>query len=253
LKITNAIRWVVSGLALALLKKGMRYRLEGQNKAWLQPPRYMHPTIVNRIDFIMEQCHGKKVLHIGFTDYPYTIERIRSGTLLHTQLKKITTELYGIDNDAHAIEQYRSMTGDANVFDTDIASGYPSEALSFNPELILLSEVLEHLEDPYNAVDLLHRSFKEDTVVLVTVPNYTSLDSLAASLHRTESIHPHHCWYFSPYTLCRLFDDKRFKLHQLHFGMYYEARSKINSVLKDYPFNGDCIIAIFSIIKMEEI
>ncbi|MEO6721818.1 MAG: methyltransferase domain-containing protein [Ferruginibacter sp.] len=251
MKIINSIRWSITWFALALLKKSNGYRLKKEGAKWLQPLRYNDPNIVNRTDFILEYCRDKRVLHIGFTDHPYTSERINSGDLLHSRLKESTAALAGIDVEEDAIRQYTSITNDANVFYGDITIQYPAEVIAFKPQLILLSEVLEHLTDPYKAIEILYRSFDAGTIVLVTVPNYTSLDSLTASLHKTESIHSHHHWYFSPYTLRKLFDDKRFKLLQLNFGMYYQPQTKINAVLKEFPLNGDCIIALFSIIKNE--
>ena len=234
-----------------MLKRSTRNRLTGEGADWLQPVLTNDPAIVNRVDFIVEHSANKKVLHIGFTDHPYTVNRIQSGDLLHTRLKKITAELVGVDNETIAIQQYTSLTKDTNVFEADITIHYPKEVIQFKPELILLPEVLEHLKDPYKAIEVLHNSFADGTMIMVTVPNYVSLDSLASSVNRMESTHPDHHWYFSPYTLCQLLDDKRFKLLQLHFGMYYQPGTRINAVLKAYPFNGDCIIALFSIIKKD--
>lgn len=203
----------------------------------------------NRVDFILDHCRGKKVLHTGFTDHPYTEQRIKDGSLLHLQLQQVTVELMGMDVEETALQQYIECTKDDRVFTGDITIGYPTPVIAFKPGLILLTEVLEHLEEPYRAIEILHKSFPAGTTVLVTVPNYTALDSLAASFNNTESIHPHHYWYFSPYTLRRLLDDKRFELNELHFGMYYQPKKGINPALKHFPFNGDCIIALFTIIK----
>lgn len=249
MKIINTIKWFATWLSMAVLKRTLHYRLKGEGAYWLQSVASSEPKIFNRVDFILDHCRDKNVLHIGFTDYPYTEQKIKDGSLLHLQLQQVTGSLVGMDVEETAIQQYISMTKDTRVFNGDITVEYPAPVIEIKPELILLSEVLEHLAEPYRAIEVLYKSFPAGTAVLVTVPNYTALDSLAASLNKTESIHPHHHWYFSPYTLRRLLDDKRFKLEQLHFGMYYQPKSSINVVLKNYPFNGDCIIALFTIIK----
>ena len=252
MKILQSINWLITWFALGLLKRSTRNRLEGDGADWLQRISSNQPLIFNRIDFILDHCQNKKVLHIGFTDHPYTAERIHSRTLLHGRLKEVTAALAGVDIEAESIKQYIDLTNDTDVFRADITHSYPEEVLSFMPEMILLSEVLEHLTDPYKAIEILHKNFAAGTSILVTVPNYTALDSLAASTNKTESIHPHHHWYFSPYTLQKLLDEKRFKLQQMHFGLYYQPNSRINPVLKAFPYNGDCIIAVFSIIKNGE-
>ncbi len=252
MKIINSIKWVATWLSLAVLKRSLQYRIKEGAEYWLQPVSSNEPLIFNRVDYILQHCRDRKVLHIGFTDHPYTHQRIKDKSLLHLQLQQVTGSLVGMDVEEGAIQQYISLTKDSFVYPGDITKEYPLPVIEFEPDVILLSEVLEHLSDPYRAIDELHKSFPAGTNVLVTVPNYTCLDSLAASLNQTESIHPHHHWYFSPYTLRQLLDEKRFTLSQLHFGMYYQPKTPINGVLKKYPFIGDCIIASFTIIKSHQ-
>jgi 2-polyprenyl-3-methyl-5-hydroxy-6-metoxy-1,4-benzoquinol methylase len=247
MSIRSKINWVTTGFAFFVLKQTLRYKLRGNASAFLQPVKTTGTTIFNRLDFILSQSQNKKVLHIGFTDYPFTKERIADKSLLHLQLQKITKSLLGVDVAKNAIEEYNQLTGDNNVICGDITKVYPEAIIKFEPELILLTEVLEHLKDPYTAIELLHQSFKPGTKILVTVPNYTSLDALSASLNKTESIHPLHYWYFSPFTLTKLFDETHFTLEQLHFGMYYQPDKKINAVMRKFLYTGDCIMAIFSI------
>lgn len=253
MNIFGVIKWLATWMSMSVLKYSLGNRLKGEGVSWLQSVSSNKPGLYNRVDFILDQCCQKRVLHVGFTDYPYTEQKIKNEELLHIQLQKITSDLVGMDVDENAIRQYISITKDENVFKGDITLEYPSETTAFKPALVLISEVLEHLKDPYKAMDVLYGSFPAGTQVLITVPNYTALDSISASLNQTESIHPHHHWYFSPYTLRQLLDDKRFELNQLHFGMYYQGGTKINFIMKNFPFNGDCIMALFTIIKKQEV
>lgn len=240
---------MLTGFSLGVLKQSLHKRISETDALFLQQPPVKNSSVFNRIDFVTEICSNKKVLHVGFTDHPFTEQRMADASLLHLQLKKITAGLCGIDLEAAAVARYREVTSDSNVFCGDITRSYPPETIAFEPQLILLGEVLEHLKDPHTAAELLYNSFAEGTKVLVTVPNYMALDNAAAALHGTESVHPHHYWYFSPYTLSRVFDKEKFTLEQLHFGMYYQPGKKINAVLRAYPFYGDCIMAVFSINK----
>lgn len=245
----SKINWAMTWLGTALLKKGLGHRLHGEGAKWLQQGGLAGVSIYNRVDFILDYCKGKNITHAGFTDHPFMEERIANGSLLHLQLKQVAGSLSGIDIAQPAIDTYKQLTQDNNVYWADIVQAYPQAVIAQQPEVIVLSEVLEHLPDPYRAVETLYHSFGHGVKLLVTVPNYTSLDSMAASLHRTESIHPDHYWYFSPFTLQRLFGSDRFKPEALHFGMYYGKGVAINAYLKKYPFTGDCILAVFSINK----
>jgi 2-polyprenyl-3-methyl-5-hydroxy-6-metoxy-1,4-benzoquinol methylase len=250
LKIFNVIgkiKWVLVGVCFWVLKKLLRYRLQGESAKWLQPIQQNNVSIFNREDFILNYCKGKRVLHIGFSDYPYTKEKVQRNELLHTKIKQKGSYVLGIDNDINSIAAYSKATGDYDVAYTNILEEYTKEIVDKNFDVIVLSEVLEHLSNPYKAVKILHNAFKQDTKIVVTVPNYTSLDSFAASLNNTESIHQHHYWYFSPFTIQKLFNKEQFKCEQIQFGMYYNSGVKINQVLKNNAFTGDCIMAIFTI------
>lgn len=224
-------------------------RIKGKrNDIWIQTPANK-AGIFNRVDFILEYCNSKNVLHIGCTDYPFTKVKLENNSLLHKILKQAAAKTAGIDNNKDSIEEYKILTGDNAIYYCNVMQHYPEEINAGEFDIVLLSEVLEHLSDPARALDVLFEHFNNGTKILVTVPNYAAIGSLAASLHKTESIHPDHYWYFSPYTLTKLFNKEKFKLLDLHFGMYYQRSKKINSLLKAFPFNGDCIIAIFEIKK----
>ena len=60
--------------------------------------------LVQRLDFIREVCKGKKVLHLGCTNYPYTQEAIDSDMLLHFELEKIADKVYGFDYDQAGLD-----------------------------------------------------------------------------------------------------------------------------------------------------
>lgn len=249
MSIRNKINWILTWTGAFLLKKSLSGRLRQDGARWVQTAGSDTTTIYNRIDFILDHCKGRTILHIGFTDHPFTVEKIKDGSLLHIQLKKVADSLIGVDNVKDSVDAYTNATGDKQVFYTDILDQYPPEVVVQNPEIILLAEVLEHLTEPQKAVDTIYATFQDGTKLIVTVPNYAGLDSLAASLNKTESIHPDHHWYLSPYTLTRLFSRDHFEREELHFGMYYQPRAGINSFLKQYPYNGDCIIAVFKIKK----
>jgi Methyltransferase domain len=241
------LRWIIIGGCFAILKKALRYRLKYSGAQWVQSLPFLKNSITNREDFILNFCKNKNVLHIGFTDYPYTKEKWQHNNLLHAKIKKVAKFTFGIDNNQSSIDEYINLSGDTQVKYTDITNEYPSDVLANNYDVIVFAEVLEHLQNPAKAIAVMAKTFRSNTKILVTVPNYTSLDSISASLNKTESIHRHHYWYFSPYTLNKLFENHGCVCEEMSFGMYYNSGKKINLVLNNNSFVGDCIIAIFSV------
>lgn len=222
-----------------MLKRGLRYRISNEQQQWLKP--FPKAELVNRKDFILNYCRNKSVLHIGFADAPYTKERIEKKLLLHTQLKSVTSFLYGIDTNAHAVVLYKSETGDNNAAAVALQEVQDAKALSC--ELILAGEVLEHIVDPVSFINTCTAILKQGQELLVTVPNYSSLDSIAASLNATESVHEDHHWYFSPYTLLQKFEKVNWEVKQFAFGVYGDQPP--NAIQQQFPATGDCIIAVF--------
>ncbi len=55
---------------------------------WLQSVKKNPVKIFNRVDFILDYCKGKNVLHVGFSDHPFTVKKIEDKTLLHLSLKQ---------------------------------------------------------------------------------------------------------------------------------------------------------------------
>jgi SAM-dependent methyltransferase len=241
------LRWVIIFVSFKILKIALRYRLTGDSEIWVQSLPFLNPKIVNRKDYIIDYCEQKKVLHVGFTDFPFTIERLKMNKLLHTKIKAKASLLIGVDNNQESINSYINFTNDNNVYYVDILKVYNLEIAQNDFDVIVLGEVLEHLQNPGHALAIIAQTFKPNTKVLVTVPNYTSLDSISASLNNKESIHPHHYWYFSPYTLNRLFVANGFTCQEMFFGMYYDEQVGINSIIENNAFNGDCIIGIFNL------
>lgn len=229
--------WIWSGLKL--LKAGLGYRISNEQKKWLQSVPRGH--LVNRIDFILNYAAAKKIVHIGFADAPYTKEKIERKTLLHTALRNKASFIWGIDTDNVSVEMYKQLTGDHQVQAIKLENFDKDELLSY--ELILAGEVMEHMQDPISFINMCTGCLRKGQILMITVPNYTSFDSIASSLHQTESIHPDHQWYFSPYTLLQKFDKHQWELIHFAYGLY--GTVKPNFIQKQFPAMGDCIIALF--------
>jgi hypothetical protein len=163
--------------------------------------------------FLEELCAGQRVLHFGFLDSPFLEEKIQHFQLLHLKIKKKTTYLYGVDIDSCALEDYRRVTGDVHNILYDIQDTIPDEKVfrqDFN--LILFSEVLEHLKNPGKGLENLHRiSAMNGARVCVTVPNAFSLVGFSEALLGNELVHADHYHYYSLYTLQKILKDSGFR------------------------------------------
>jgi Methyltransferase domain len=233
------LKWIFIWAGLNLLKRGLKFRISGEEEQWLQPVPI--GELINRETFITGYCKNKTVFHIGFADAPYTKEKLKTGTLLHSLLQSVTIELFGIDPDQQAVAIYQQQTKDINVAAVTLDEVSEQKIRQYN--LVLIGEVLEHLRNPCAIIEQLEQKLKTGQEILVTVPNYISFDSMAASLHGKESVHADHEWYFSPYTLLKKFSKQKWQLSYFAYGKY--GNNQINPVQKQFPATGDCIITVF--------
>ena len=50
-----------------------------------------------RDNVLIDLARGKRVLHVGCTDEPFTAEKIASGDLLHPKLQQVASWVGGVD------------------------------------------------------------------------------------------------------------------------------------------------------------
>src|SRR5215218_4162839 len=75
--------------------------------------------LVQRLDFIKSISAGRKVLHLGCTNWPYTNDALASGMLLHSELNDTAAELYGFDFDQEGISVLEAK-GFSNLYQADL-------------------------------------------------------------------------------------------------------------------------------------
>jgi hypothetical protein len=177
--------------------------------------------LVQRTDIILEHCSGKRVLHLGCTNHPYTEEAIKSEMLLHFEIEKVATDLYGLDYDQEGIDTLKSH-GSKNIYRADLEKLDELE-LDQTFETIVAGEMIEHLNNPGLFLNGIKRFMEpETTLVLTTVNAYCGMRfvwyGLRGKRGRVEFVHPDHVAYYSYSTLKLLIE--RHGLHVERFLFY---------------------------------
>lgn len=149
----------------------------------------------SRKHFLMNYIKNKKVLHVGFVDYPITDVKKN----LHLALSSECQRLDGIDtNITTEIEELLSVPN-GNIIKKweDVKDEY---------DVIIVPEVLEHVGNAENFLTLLDQF---NSTLIITVPDIYQLKDDVFKLEDDrfiESVHPdHNCWY-SPYTFKNLLE-----------------------------------------------
>ena len=212
--------------------------------------------LVQRVDLIMEMCAGKKVLHLGCANYPYTQNSIDNKMLLHYDIEKSAGELYGFDFDQPGLD-ILAANGTGNLYRADLEK-LDEVAMSETFDVIVAGEMIEHLNNPGLFLTGIQRFMNAETrLVLTTINAYCGMRwfwyGLRGRRGKQEPVHPDHVAYYSYSTLSLLvkrhgmdIDSFMFydigKEHRPHNPWYLNAVNDVFTTIA--PQWADGIIAI---------
>lgn len=182
-------------------------------KFWHDLPREIS-IHTDRKQYIADYCRGRKVLHVGCTDAGLSRERINAQTHLHLRLLTCAERVWGLDVDEEGLEILRSM-GIKDLFHAN-AEQLADLPLDDKPDLIVATEVLEHVSNPGLFLESLSRFGCE---VVLTVPNAYSYRAIQVMQAGQELVHEDHNYYFSYVTLKKLIEKHGYRLNQA--ALYY--------------------------------
>lgn len=176
--------------------------------------------LVDRVEFIKKMCEGKKVLHLGCTNYPYTESSIENNMLLHFDLKKVAGELHGFDFDREGLEILK-QAGEINLHQGDLENLDKSE-LNETFDVIVAGEMIEHLSNPGLFLRGIKRFMNERTNLLITTINaYSGMRFFIYGLRghggANEPVHQDHVAYYSYKTLKMVVEREDFKVNEFAF------------------------------------
>jgi SAM-dependent methyltransferase len=199
--------------------------------------------LVQRLDFIKKICAGKSVLHLGCTNWPYTAEALEGDMLLHTELGKIASELYGFDYDQEGIDVLASR-GVTNLYPADLEK-LDEVPLDRKFDVIIAGEMIEHLNNPGLFLNGIKRFMTPSTKLVVTTINaYCGLRFVLYGFRgnggSAEPVHPDHISYYSYSTLKLVLERHKFKVDEFMFYDIGVEHRPYNSRLQNFV-NDVCV------------
>lgn len=219
--------------------------------------------LVQRVEFIKQISAGKKVLHLGCTNFPYTKDSIENEMLLHFDLQKTAKELYGFDFDQAGID-ILSEHGTKNLFRADLEK-LEEVKLDETFDVIIAGEMIEHLNNPGLFLQGIQRFMNAETSLVITTINaYSAFRFLIYGLRgkggENEPVHPDHVYYFSYKTLSLIINRANLMVKDFYFydiGTEHRPFNRwfynlINDIsVKFSPQLSDGVIAVCGLRKNE--
>jgi SAM-dependent methyltransferase len=204
-------------------------------------------------------CEGKRVLHLGCTNSPFTNESIKNDMLLHHDLKKVAKELYGFDYDAEGLEIFKRI-GEKNIYWADLEKLDEVE-LDETFDVIIAGEMIEHLSNPGLFLRGIRRFMNKDSKLVITTINaYSGMRFFIYGLRgrggANEPVHPDHVAYYSYKTLNLVVEREKLKIkdfvfydigpeHRPHLHWFYNMVNDVS--VKISPQLSDGVIAVCGI------
>jgi len=171
--------------------------------------------IPKRDKYILELCSGKKVLHIGASDWPFTEEKLERGSLLYARIGEVASKQLGIDLDREA----STLLNSKNITNSEILVRDMNELqdLDFEPEVIIFGETLEHLMNLETALSSMKKVIAEHTLLVISVPNAFFFMNFIYAFFRKEHQHPDHSVAFTYKTLTQLLGKNKLAVEEFRF------------------------------------
>jgi hypothetical protein len=184
--------------------------------------------LLSRIHFLTQYCKGKNVLHVGCTDHiPLVKQKIQQNTWLHKCIDEVAAKQLGIDVDRDAIHYINSQIGYSNIIYMDVINDPVCPEIENEIwDILLLGEVLEHINNPVEFLTSLQRKYgnyvKE---IIITVPNAFSFSNFFNALFKnSEHINTDHRYWFTPFTLNKVLSISGFRPTSIKYATYYPLR-----------------------------
>ena len=170
-----------------------------------------------RQSYLVEKCVGKKVLHIGPCDAPYTKIQLQRGRLLYKKISEVCEEQLGIDVDQESIDLLNGMSfKNSSILHHDMNK---IGELPFKPDVIIFGEALEHLMNLEVALTNIKKSMTSSTELLITIPNALWYMNIIYAFFGKEHQHPDHSVAWTYKTIKQLLEKNSLTLKEVFYAM----------------------------------
>lgn len=178
--------------------------------------------MVDRIDWLVERCRNRRVIHIGFADDRGLARRRQDGKWLHEHLAGAAADLVGIDSNSAAVAE--AVRAGYKAHAADCADPDAVAALGLEPaEIVVAGEVLQSVDRPGPFLKGIQSLCPEGRLI-ITVHNACGLMFTAGqTLRGIELQDPDHVMTFTWRTLNNLVS--RNGWHVIETAVYTSAFS----------------------------
>jgi SAM-dependent methyltransferase len=146
-----------------------------------------------RDSLILNSCRGRSVLDVGCVGQARSPD---SEHWLHGQLRKVASNLMGVDIDRAGLEELRSRGYDVLL---------PQELEGRTFERIVMGDVIEHVNNPVAFLEFYAKYLTDEGRIVLTTPNaFSALQLFSIATRNRIWVNVEHVCFFDPLTLAEV-------------------------------------------------
>lgn len=203
-------------------------------------------SIADRDEELQSRCAGKRVLHLGCTDSPFTLHKLQEHSLLHLKLETVAQSIVGVDIDGVSLDAMRPVTTrKSQLVLADLQEPGLADVLKAHEfDVVVCADVIEHLDSPGRMLSNIAALLAPQTQVVITTINAYAAKLFVRGLMNREAVHPDHVSYYSFATLKHLTGRFGIKLEEQYLTFRYPLKNRFLSnfqapLYKLFPAIGD--------------
>ena len=188
-----------------------------------------------RDDYLLSLAKNKNILHFGFVDHiPLIDEKIKRGNWLHKKIVDASNLCYGIDINKEGIQYIQDKYNYDNLYAVDIISDrIPNSILDVKFDYIFIPDVIEHIGNPIEFLELIRKKFKGNTKkIILTTPNAFRWNNFINTFKSIELINTDHRFWFTPFTLSKILIDAGYTIDNL--GYFEHGKLSRRQIIKKF-------------------
>lgn len=223
--------------------------------------RYFIPKTVSheRTAFTIEFVKGKNILHIGVGGAIHDLELKQVfldsdvSNWFHSKITASAKSIITIELEQDNIDKFKEVVP-GEYIKGDVTDPGLKDKFSQQFDVIVFTEILEHIDCYRIAFQNIKSFLKPDGQVIISTPNAYNVFSLLKLMFRYESNHIEHTAYFSYLTIKKLLEMNGFNIRDFYFSHDREARfiTKIIklSLMKIFPQFSPGILVVAELEKV---
>lgn len=181
----------------------------------------VEPTYVRDLwSVLVPLAEGKAVLNVGAAGNVEYYLSGRRDLWMHERLKSLASELVGLDLDEESVA-FANAHGESLVL-----GNCETISLERQFDLVVLSEVIEHVNAPVAAIGNLVKHLKPGGKLFITTPNPTHYGTVLRALLNRSSMYYDHVTAYFPENLVVICRRLELKVAGIHFFNVTDTRTR---------------------------